>query len=144
MFGHLSAGDLALAPIVCSGVTISEAYTKLIQLSCLQMGPRGNAPLLKDTVEHIALLAHLLAGQTFCPYAVPLKAGTGYVCQVQAQDAPARSALLRNQAAMLMSHMRARQYLLHIVKGSCPFRHPEVSRRHLSITCDMQKSLART
>ena len=69
----------------------------------------GQQPaLFKGAVARVALLAHLLAGQTPRPHAVPLKAGNGYVCQVQAQDAPACSALLQDQAAMpmLCAHKR--------------------------------------
>ncbi len=64
--------------------------------------------MFKGTVVRVALLAHLLARQTPRPHAVPLKARIGYVCQVQAQDAPACSALLQNQAAMpmLCAHKR--------------------------------------
>ena len=72
-------------------------------IMCCHMAHRKESALSDNTVlVRIALLVHLLAGQTPRPHAVPLKAGTGYISQVQAQDAPACSALLRNQAGMLM------------------------------------------
>ena len=78
-----------------------------MQLSCVVTWPtEGNSALSVNTVMRIALLAHLLAGQTPRPHAVPLKAGNGYFCQVQAQDAPASSALLISKAEMLMSYLR--------------------------------------